>query len=436
MTWSLRDDWHYGLMGLPLAFVALPLYIVLPNHYALAFGMPLASVGAMLLAARLFDAFIDPALGRWCDRLYARSTGSVLAFAACSALLLGSGFALLFFPPTRDPALLLPWLGLLLVLTYASFSGLSIAHQSWGAMLGGDESQRGRIVAGRELFGLAGVLLASVAPSLLGLGPTAVILGVALLAGWLLWRRSPRPVPVQAMAMASGAVWRPFAQPAFRRLLLVFMCNGIASALPATLILFFVQDQLRVERIFEPLFLGSYFICAALAIPLWLKLVDRVGLARTWLCGMALSVLAFAFASQLGVGDVAGFLIVCAVSGVALGTDLALPGALLAGAMAQAGDRGRLDGAYFGWWNFATKQNLALAAGLALPALAALGYTPGSRDPAALRALVAAYCLVPCALKLLAALLLYTLLVNKTPGPDGAIIAGTDRHSPARILKP
>ena len=133
----------------------------------------------------------------------------MLAFAACCALLLCCGFTLLFFPPTRDPALLLSCLGLLLVLTYTSFSGLSIAHQSWGAMLGGDEAQRGRIVAGRELFGLAGVLLASVAPSLLGLGPTAALLAAALLAGWLLWRRSPRPVPVQVLA--GGAVWRPLA---------------------------------------------------------------------------------------------------------------------------------------------------------------------------------------------------------------------------------
>ena len=29
----------YGLLGLPLAFVALPLYVLLPNHYAREFGM-------------------------------------------------------------------------------------------------------------------------------------------------------------------------------------------------------------------------------------------------------------------------------------------------------------------------------------------------------------------------------------------------------------
>ena len=30
----LFDGLRYGLMGLPLAFVALPLYVVLPNYYA------------------------------------------------------------------------------------------------------------------------------------------------------------------------------------------------------------------------------------------------------------------------------------------------------------------------------------------------------------------------------------------------------------------
>ena len=58
---------------------------------------------------------------------------------------------------------------------------------------------------------------------------------------------------------------------------------------------------------------------------------------------------------------------------------------------------------------------LALAAGLALPALGALGYAPGSRDDAALATLTAAYCLLPCALKLLAATLLYTLIIRRPP---------------------
>ena len=83
--------------------------------------------------------------------------------------------------------------------------------------------------------------------------------------------------------------------------------------------------------------------------------------------------------------------------------------------IADQGDRGRSEGAYFGWWNFATKLNLALAAGVALPALAWLGYTPGAQDTQALNTLTFAYCLLPCALKAVAALLLTTLILRRSP---------------------
>jgi Na+/melibiose symporter-like transporter len=69
---------------------------------------------------------------------------------------------------------------------------------------------------------------------------------------------------------------------------------------------------------------------------------------------------------------------------------------------------------YFGWWNFATKLNLALAAGVALPVLQAFGYAAGSRSPQALDALTIAYCVLPCALKLAAAALLYTQWIRTT----------------------
>ena len=101
---------------------------------------------------------------------------------------------------------------------------------------------------------------------------------------------------------------------------------------------------------------------------------------------------------------------------LALGADLALPGALLAGVIQRAGHGGQSEGAYFGWWNFAIKLNLALAAGLALPLLGQMGYAPGSRDPAALQALALAYGLLPCALKLLAAALLYGAWMRSSHG--------------------
>ena len=122
----------------------------------------------------------------------------------------------------------------------------------------------------------------------------------------------------------------------------------------------------------------------------------------------------------VGSGDALAFAVVCALSGVALGTDLALPGALLAGVVDRQGDRDRHEGVYFGWWNFATKLNLALAAGLALPLLGWWGYTPGTRSDDGLHTLGLAYAVLPCALKLLAALALYWLVLRPARGAAGA----------------
>jgi Na+/melibiose symporter-like transporter len=396
----------YGALGLPLAFVALPLYVVLPAHYASAYGVPLATLGALLLGARLLDAVADPWIGRLVDGWFGQSTRRVLVAALLAAVVLAFGFRALFFPWVESGPALLWWAGAGLAVTYLSYSVISVVHQAWGARLGGDEGQRARIVSWREGLALVGVLVASVLPSVAGLDVSTVVFAALLaLASALLWL-APRPAVVAPSGQAS-AMTVPLRTPAFRRLLGIYLVNGVASAVPATLVLFFIRDRLQAPA-FEPLFLASYFAAGALSMPLWVRLVGRFGLAPAWLGGMLLAVLTFAWASMLGAGDVAAFTLVCIASGVALGADLSLPGALLAGVVQRAGHSGRLEGGYFGWWNFATKLNLALAAGIALPLLGAFGYEPGTRDASGLQALTIAYCLLPCALKLLAAALLYT----------------------------
>lgn len=400
--WS--DGVRYGLLGLPLAFVALPLYVILPAHYASSFGVPLAALGAVLLGARLLDAVTDPLIGRGIDRLFLRSPRAVWQLCLALSVVLALGFWALFFPAVEGTTHLLWWAAIVLAVTYVSFGAISVAHQAWGAMLGGDERMRAQVVGWREGLALVGVLAASVLPSLAGLGASVIVFAALLLAGLLAWRQAPTPRPLATTA--TQAVWRPFGQARFRVLLGIFLCNGIASAIPATLVLFFVRDRLQLPA-WEPVFLAAYFAAGALSVPVWVRIVARVGLARAWLWGMLLAVLTFIWAATLGAGDATAFLLVCALSGMALGADLTIPGALLAGVVHDSGDRGRAEGAYFGWWNFATKLNLAAAAGLALPLLAAFGYSPGERDPQALWALTMAYCLLPCVLKLMAAGLLW-----------------------------
>jgi glycoside/pentoside/hexuronide:cation symporter, GPH family len=395
----------YGLFGMPLAMAALPLYVHLPKFYGDHLGVNLALLGGVLLALRLADGLIDPLLGVLSDRGGARKRWLLVA-----APLLAIGMIALFAPPARGESTLIAWLSLSLALVYGGFSLATINHQAWGAELSADPVERTRITAVREGLALFGVVIASVLPAFLGgsdggLGRFAVLFAVFTLACAAItvaFTPNTRAAPIASAASPSlrALLSRPLADRLFRQLLLVFMLNGIAAAIPATLVLFFIADVLQAES-WQGIFLALYFIAGAAGMPLWVKLSAAVGKPRAWLAAMFVAIAAFVWASRLGPGDTTAFTIICVLSGIALGADLALPPSLLADVIGRHG-RMEATGSYFGLWTLATKLNLALAAGIALPLLSALGYAPGGRDPAALSALAIVYAFVPCVLKLAA----------------------------------
>jgi len=263
-------------------------------------------------------------------------------------------------------------------------------------------------VGWREGLGLAGVILASLVSGLAGIAElVSVFVGVLVLA-MLSWTGAVQPAPSPDTHSGGwwSSLWQPWQDSVFLRLLGVFMVNGIASAIPATLIVFFVQDRLQLGAEMQAQFLGTYFVAAAISMPLWLRLIARFGLRSCWAAGMALAIAVFIWSLALGAGDVWGYTVICALSGLALGADLIAPGALLNGVLQIEDKQHPHAGAYFGWWQVATKLNLALAAGVALPLLEWLGYSPGAQDAPALAALSWSYALLPCALKCVALLLL------------------------------
>lgn len=406
----------YGLFGMPLAMAALPLYVQLPKFYGDHLGVDLTLLGAVLLVLRLADGIIDPVLGAVSDR-----TGARKRWIAIAAPLLALGMIALFLPLPRTQTPLLVWLGMALALIYFAFSLATINHQAWGAELSLDPVERTRITALREGLALCGVVVASVLPSFLGgddggLGRFALLFaGITLACALVTLLGTPRSASPAVQRAASPAlremIARPLSDPLFRKLLVVFMLNGIAAAIPATLVLFFIADVLDAEAR-QGTFLALYFIAGAAGMPLWVRLSAMIGKPRAWLAAMAVAITAFVWASRLGAGDTTAFAIICLLSGLALGADLALPPSLLADVI---GRHGRMEGtgSYFGLWTLATKLNLALAAGIALPLLAALGYHPGGRDAAALSALAIVYAFVPCVLKFAAGAAL--LWFNKSP---------------------
>jgi glycoside/pentoside/hexuronide:cation symporter, GPH family len=402
----------YAAVALPLAAAALPVHVHVPKYYS-ELGLDLALVGFLLLAVRLLDAVSDPLLGALADRIPSRRGGRK-AMIGAAMLPLAAGFWLLFNPPPAGEGLAV-WLAGSLVLTYLGLSAASIGHFALGSALSRDYAERTRITAARGIAALAGVLFAAAVPEMLvrsqgaSAGLTLFALGylpLLFVAAAITLAVGPAAAAVAARAVTLRALLQPLRNPRFRRLALVFLVNGVAAAVPATLLLFFVADVLQRSDL-TPLFLVLYFVAGAAGMPLWVRLAARIGKSRAWLLAMAVAVSAFIWAYALGAGDATAFAVVCVLSGLAFGADLALPASLLADVIDDdEGRDGRPDGSYFGLWHLLEKLALALAAGIALPLLQWLDYTPGIAAEQG-SPLSWVYALLPCVIKLAAALMLW-----------------------------
>jgi glycoside/pentoside/hexuronide:cation symporter, GPH family len=396
----------YSALSLPLAMAALPIYVHVPKLYV-GLGLTLAWIGGALLALRALDAVIDPLLGKWSDAMVSRKRFILMALPF---LLLG---VFITFAPQQMPFSASTSLLIGLALTYFGFSAITIAYHAWGAQWTRSIHERTRITTWREGIGLIGVLVAAALPVILtqqqgearGYAQFALVVILCVVIGALITlvgTKTHENFLENASKKADFApqVWK---DNRFQRLLAAYALNGIAAAIPATLFLFFIDDVVKAND-WQAQFLVMYFISGALAAPAWLALSKRVGKRRAWGISMVVAIVTFCWAALLGNGDRAAFMAICILSGIALGADLTLPPSMLADTIA-ANRADEAAGAYFGLWTMVTKLNLALAAGLALPALAWMGYVPNAVN-AKTGALTIAYCVLPCLLKALALLAL------------------------------
>jgi Na+/melibiose symporter-like transporter len=250
--------------------------------------------------------------------------------------------------------------------------------------------------------------------------PAAVLLTVALVPTGPVaaTRRPPSRAGLRLIAQN-----RPL-----RRLLLAYVVNGTANGLPATLFVLFVAHVLQARDATGPL-LAVYFAAGIAALPGWVWLARRFGKARAWSASLLLACLTFVWVPLLGPGDVWAFAVICVLSGLCLGADLALPASIQADVVAfdrEAGG-GERAGLFFGLWGMATKLALALAVGIAFPLLDLVGFAAdGQNDAGALLALALLYGGLPVALKLLVVPLLRHLdppvTAPSIPGGPDALV--------------
>ncbi|MEO1550674.1 MAG: MFS transporter [Pseudomonadota bacterium] len=409
----------FALPALPLTGMYFPVYVFLGPFYAQEVGLSLAFIGTAFLAIRLVDAVSDPLMGVVSDKLRTPFGRRRIWLVAGLPLVMASVW-FLFVPVegTGEELFFLLLLGLTL-----GWTVMLTPYFAWGAELSGDYAERGRIAVWRDSVGLVGTIVAAI---LYGLGESAaegmrnaallVVLLLPLAVGLCVWR-VPEPQDRTKAGAGFGSLWQILREDRrFARLLAAYFLNGAANALPAALFLFYVDARLEAPD-WGPVLLIVYFGSGVLAAPLWIALVKRFDKARIWSLAMIWAAFVFAFASVLGPGDIGWFVVICVLSGAALGADLSLPSALQADLVdidtARSGEQ--RTGLFFALWSLVTKAALAIAGGVALIVLErGLGFdAAGDNAPDVTFALALLYGLAPVILKLMAVALMWSFPLSR-----------------------
>ncbi|MBB3931230.1 Na+/melibiose symporter-like transporter [Kaistia hirudinis] len=408
----------YALPAVPLAAVALPLYVIVPTFYADHLGLSLAAIGTVLLLIRLFDAASDPVIGWLSDRV-SPTFGRRRAIFVLSLPMTALSAFMVFWPPSTAGTGYLAFWGILLSIGYTA---TLLPYTAWGAELSTDYRGRSVVSAFREGATLLGTLVSIALPFAVGMkasdgfhgmAAVAVLILIALPAfGLIAVGAVPEPAnrSRSRLSLPDSLRYLGHNRP-FIRLVVAFLLNGFANAIPASLFLYFVSERLGAESMRGPLLFG-YFLCGILGVPIAVWVAARVGKHRSWCGAMVLACVVFFFSGFLGTGDTAAFALICALTGVLLGFDLALPPAIQADVVdcdtAVSGEQ--RTGVYFAAWGLATKLSLALGVGLVFPILAWSGFATGSDaeiPPFALDMLTILYAWLPILPKLAAVAIMW-----------------------------
>ena len=160
---SKRTLYAHGTLGMPLAVIGYPLAIWIPAHYSGGLGISLATVGTILMLARLTDVITDPLMGELSDR-WRTPIGRRRPWLIIGPPVMMLGVYHLFMPSEGvGIAYFLFWL----TIFFVGSTMIALPHRAWGAELSSDYHQRSRVTAAREIYVLVGLMLAASIPMII-----------------------------------------------------------------------------------------------------------------------------------------------------------------------------------------------------------------------------------------------------------------------------
>ena len=386
---------------------SIPVTLYLPFVYAKDFGLELTDVGLILMLARVSDVITDPLIGALSDRTRSRFGRRKPWMAAGCALMTASAF-LLFNPPGDVSNLYLLtgavalWLGWTLI---------NIPYYAWGAELSDSYHERTRITGWRQAFAFFGNVSVLAVPVLAGqmTGYGSLPREGLTIIGSMALVALPVMITVTLLGVRERANVRPVRSPmignlrvmarngSFLLLFFGFLLQSLGTGWGGATFMLFASYVIEAEAQTQAILLG-YYGFNVVSLPIWVAIAQRIGKKPTWVAGGVMFVFVTPLFLLLGAGDLGWFFLVLALYGIAGGNFAAISMSMKADVIEIASRRSGEDiaASYIAVWSLGQKLVGALALGMALPLLEALGFSANSDNSAqAIRMLSYVYVLPP-----------------------------------------
>lgn len=296
---GLRQFATFALPALPLAVVVFPSHAVLPGFYAQHTRIPLATIGVILILARIFDAVIDPVIGFLSDATIGRWNSRKPWLLIGAAVLAVSVVPL--YMPAADVGVVY-FLGWFLAF-YLGYSLIEIPFKAWGTELARNYVDRARIAACLAVAFALGNLAFAVAPFLSASGARVYDAEALALVGWGVAIALPLSVLAAAWRVPDGAlapVQRTDVKAVLRamrrnrplqRFVAMFMLTGLGQGVFYGLVFLYVGSVLQLGTGFVWVLLADALVTLA-SIPAWYALVRGLQKHRAWALGLLISLAA------------------------------------------------------------------------------------------------------------------------------------------------
>jgi glycoside/pentoside/hexuronide:cation symporter, GPH family len=365
---------------------------VLQGVYAKYYGISLASLAAIFLFVRIFDAVTDPLAGYWSDHLYQRTGSRKPMVLVGGVLMVASGY--LLFAPLQVSV----WfITVALTLFYIGMTIFVVPHLAWASDLSPSSASKARIFAARGLASKLSWMIFYVIPLLpffatreitpATLKVAAVVAGIWMLVSLTLCLRyvPNAPAGVRQRLPDQGVSWRAVTellqsilQSAPLQLIYAMQfVFGLSLGMWSAMSFLYVDVYLGFGQVYAETYLAA-LVVAMVATLLWCGVAIRFGKKLGLLCSFALLIGSYVHAGLLTpeTASYGHIVTMKVINSLGLAGMIVMLPALMSEVIDYTALRCRTEnaGSYFAGFAFVEKLGVALGMSVALAMAGSIGF--------------------------------------------------------------